>query len=110
MPSWFARARSWAGVPRDSGRVWVGNAWNARKSLPDWFANLMERPYFWTSYLNIGRMYGLDGDTIATLCSARILIFLLTFFYDLVESVDDVIYTSIPLKRFNGKILLIVTH
>lgn len=110
MLNWFARVRLWAGVLRDSGRVWVGNARNAHKSLPDCFANLMERPYFWTSYLNIGRIYGLDGDTIATVCSARILIFLLTFFYDLVESVDDVIYTSIPLKRLNGKILLIVTH
>lgn len=56
MPSWFARVRLWAGVLRDSGRVWVGNAWNARKSSPDWIANLMGRPYFWASYLNIGRM------------------------------------------------------
>jgi hypothetical protein len=67
MPSWFVRAKLWAGVLRDLGRLWVGNAWNARKSLPDWFVNLVGRPYFWVFYLNIGRVYALDGDTIAIL-------------------------------------------
>jgi hypothetical protein len=99
----------WAGVLRDLGRLWVGNVWNARKSLPDWFVNLVERPDFWASYLNIGRMYALDGDTIAILSVSCADAYLSVGFFTIwLTAIDDVIYISIPLKRFNGKIFLLL--